>query len=220
MKEPGENPIAAPPELRLTKALLVLAATVVLGIGLVLGYFLTPKPPPPASSVMVIRPTLSVITALHDLAKLESADCHVERVIDLKDKQTRLFGLVHADDAILLVASGDVVAGVDLSKLRDGDITIDKEKKSATIRLPAPQILSSRLDNEHTYVHTRTTDILAKRKETLETEARQEAEKSIVEAAKQSGLMGRAKNNAKRTVESLVRSLGYGEVRVEFRDAE
>lgn len=196
---------------------LFVAALAALGIGVLLGRFSAPKPLPAPSSVTVIRPTPSVITALHDIAKLESASCHVERVIDLKDKQTRFFGLIHAEDAILLIASGDVVAGVDLGKLVDGDVSVDKDRHKATVRLPAPEILSSRLDNENTYVHTRSTDALAQRKENLETEARKEAEKSIVEAAKQSGLMDRAKNNAKRTVESLVRSLGYSEVDVEFR---
>jgi hypothetical protein len=197
--------------------ILFIAVAVAIGAGVAFGRWSAPKPLPTGSSIMVIRPTPSVITALRDVAKLESADCHVERVIDLKDKQTRFFGLIHAEDAILLVASGDVTAGIDLAKLADGDVVVDKNKRSASVHLPAPEILSSRIDNEHTYVHTRTTDTLAQRKETLETEARLEAEKSIVEAAKQSGLLDRAKANAKRTVEGLVRSLGYDEVHIEFR---
>ncbi len=192
-------------------------AIIAIAVGAVIGRLTAAPPPKPPDSITVVRPTPSVVTALRDLARLESAECHVERVIDLKDKQTRWFGLVHAEDAILLVASGDAVAGVDLSKLKDGDVTVDPEKKRATIRLPKPEILSSRVDNDKTYVHARSTDVLAKRKETLETEARKEAEKSIVEAAKQSGLLDRAQKNAQKTVESLVRSLGYEQITIEFR---
>lgn len=211
--EAGSGPTPpAPPRVALIAGTVIVAVLV----GVLVGRFTT-RPAPTPTSVTVIRPTPNVVTALRDLARLESAEAHVERVIDLKDKQTRLFGLLETEDAILLVASGDVTAGVDLAKLGDGDVSVDAEKKRATIRLPKPEILSSRLDNRNTYVHARTTDVLARRKENLESEARKEAERSIVEAAKESGLLDRAQKNAKRTVEAFVRSLGYSEVDVEFR---
>jgi hypothetical protein len=165
-----------------------------------------------------LRPTSSVVVAVRDLARLESAEYHIERVIDLKQKQSRFMGLVEAEDGILLVASGSVTAGVDLSKVGERDIQIDEAKSSLRIKLPAPEILSSRLDNERTYVHTRKTDLLAKRGEGLESRARQEAEKSIVEAAKESGILSRARKNSEQTVRSLVRSLGYERVDVSFKD--
>jgi len=43
--------------------------------------------------------------AVRDLARLESVAYHVERVIDVRDKQSLLFGLLKTEDAILLVAS-------------------------------------------------------------------------------------------------------------------
>ena len=124
---------------------------------------------------------------------------------------------IEAEDALLLIASGDVVAGVDLAKLADGDVVVDPDRKQARITLPAPEILSSKLDNERTYVHTRRTDVLAQRKESLEARARAEAERSIVDAAKEAGILERAKQSTRRTVETLVRSLGYIDVQVDFR---
>ena len=194
--------------------LLVLLAV---GIGLFIGRCSAPAPAAPASSVTIVRPTPAVLRAIRDLSRLESAEYHMERVVDLSEKQSRFFGLIQAEDAILLVASGDVVAGVDLSKIGEADVVIDAEKKRARIILPPPEILSSRLDNERTYVHTRKTDVLASRKESLESRAREEAERSIVDAAKEAGILDRAKQNARRTVEGLVRALGYGEVEVDFR---
>ncbi|MEZ4226363.1 MAG: DUF4230 domain-containing protein [Polyangiaceae bacterium] len=198
----------------------LLATALIVG-GTLLGYTVgrtrVPTLPPASSSVTVVRSTPSVVLALRDLARLESAEAHIERVIDLRDKQSKLFGLVQAEDAILLVASGDVVAGVDLSKLQAGDVVIDEERKRATIRLPAPEVLSAHLDNERTFVHTRQTDTLATRKEALESQARREAERSLREAATKSGVLERARKNASRTVESLVQALGYDEVKVTFR---
>ena len=168
-------------------------------------------------TVTVVRPTPDVIVAVRDLARLESAQYHVERVIDLRDRQQRLFGLVEAEDAILMVAAGEVTAGVDLTKLEDGDVVVDPEAGTAEIVLPPPEVLITRLDNDRTYVHTRETDALARRSETLETRARQEAERTLRDSALEGGILDRASRNAEQTVEVLVRSLGYDQVTVRTR---
>jgi hypothetical protein len=180
-------------------------------------YFFVPAPPAPPTTTTVIRSTPSIITAIKDLARIEGAEYHVERVIDLRDKQTSLFGLVHGEDALLLVAAGDVVAGVDLSSMRDGDISTDAEGKHASLVLPPPVLFSARLDNQRTYVHSRRTDVLAERADTLETRARQEAERTLRDAALSSGILERARANVERTITTLVRSLGYEKVEVSFR---
>lgn len=177
-----------------------------------------PDEPPPAE-VLEVRPTPDVIVAVRDLARLESASFHVERVIDLESRQRRLFGLVHAEDSILLVAAADVVAGVDLGQLQDTDVVIDATGRNATITLPPVEIFSARLDNERTYVHTRETDLLARRRESLETRARREAERTLERAAIEGGIVARAERNAARTVETLIRSLGFDSVTVQFREA-
>ena len=176
--------------------------------------------PPPERDTVVVRPTADVVVAMRDLARLESAEFHMERVIDLRDQQSRLFGMVQAEDAILMVAAGDVIAGVDLTEMRDGDVVIDPEARTATITLPPPRVLSTRLDNERTFVHTRSTDALARRREDLETRARQEAERTIGQSAVEAGILDRARRNTERTVETLVRSLGYERVVIRWSDRE
>jgi hypothetical protein len=177
-------------------------------------------PDPEPTETLVVRPTPDVIVAVRDLARLETTSYHVERVIDLTATQRRMFGLVEAEDSILLVAASDVVAGVDLTEMRDGDVVIEPDAHRAIITLPRARILSSTLDNERTYVHSRETDMLARRRESLETEARREAERTLESAALESGILERAERNAARTIESLVRSLGYQHVEVRFRQVE
>jgi hypothetical protein len=185
--------------------------------GLTIGRCSAPSPAPPAASVQVLRDTPNVITAIRDLARLESAEFHIERVIDLTETQRRFFGMVQAKDAILLVAAGDVTAGVDLAELRDSDVVVDKQAGSIEISLPPAKILSTRLDNERTYVHTRKTDALAERKESLETEARRRAEQTLETAAKEGRILERAEKNAHKTLEMLARSFGYQRVVVRTR---
>ncbi len=194
-----------------------------LGIGL--GLFAlksctAPSPPllpPMTSSVTLVRPTPDVLVAVRDLARLESAAFHMERVIDLTDKQSKLWGMITTEDAILLVAVAEVTAGVDLQKLTAADVVVDPARRTARIELPAPEVLHAALDNDKTYVHSRKTGTLADRHENLESRARKEAEHTLVESARQAGLLSRAGENARRTVEVLVHSLGYDKVEVSVR---
>lgn len=188
---------------------------VTLGIGYLVGVWRTGRGTSDAETI--VRPTASVVLALREVARLEGAVAHVERVIDLREKQSRFAGLVVAEDAILLVASGEVIAGIDFSELDEDAVSVDRERSRARIELPQVRILAQRLDGEHTYVHTRTTDALARRQENLETRARQEAERTLVAAAIETGLLDRAEESTRRTVGSLVRSLGFTEVEVVFR---
>ncbi|OLC57653.1 MAG: hypothetical protein AUH85_02730 [Chloroflexi bacterium 13_1_40CM_4_68_4] len=175
---------------------------------------------PVGTATTVVRSAPSVVVAVRDLARLESAQYHVERVIELRDRQSRFFGLVTAEDAILLVAVGEVTAGVDLSLLRDADVVVDSASGTARVTLPAAQVLSTRLDNDQTWIYSRTTDLLAQRHEDLETRARQEAERTLEQSALERGILDRARTNAERTIESLIRSLGYTYVTVVWREAD
>jgi hypothetical protein len=203
----------------------MLALVGMLGIGVFFGILggkscsapALPVIPPFSSSVSVLRSTPSVLVAVRDLARLESASFHMERVIDLTDKQSQLFGLIQTEDAILLVAVADVSAGVDLQQLTTDDVVVSPDKKSAKLTLPAPQVFHAELDNSKTYVHTRRTGALATRQENLETRARQEAERTLVDAALQAGLLARASDNARRAVEGVVRALGYEQIEVTVR---
>lgn len=164
-----------------------------------------------------LRSSPSVVVAVRDLARLESVEYHVERVIDLRDRQSLLFGLVRTQDAILFVAVGQVSAGVDLQELGEKDVVVDREKGTARITLPPARVHAVRLDNERSWVYARTTDLLAQRREDLETRARREAERTLEKAALDSGILQRARTNAEQTVAALVRSLGYTSVIVTSR---
>jgi hypothetical protein len=166
-----------------------------------------------------LQSTPNVIVAIRDLARLEGTEFRIERVISLKDKQSRFFGLIRPEDAILLVASGTVTAGVDLSRLAEGDVEVDQERRSVNIVLPSSTVFSARLDNQRTFVFKRDTDVLAERADSLETRARQEAERTLATAAEEGRILEHSNDSVRRTVETLIRSLGYRIVNVSFRGA-
>jgi hypothetical protein len=165
-----------------------------------------------------IRTTPGVITAIHDVARLEATVFHIEKVIEATEQQTRLWGFVQAKDALLLVAVGDVVAGVDLAKVRPEDVRADTTTRSIQVRLPAPDIISSTLDERATHVYARSTDTLAARNEQLEGQARRTAEETMRKAAIDAGVLERARASADRTVRALLHSFGYDRVDVDWAD--
>jgi hypothetical protein len=194
-------------------------AALVLAIGVGAGFLAGRAREPASLESVTSRPTLSVVLAVRDLSRLEAASFHMEKVIELTDEQSRLFGLVTARDQILLVAVGDVVAGVDLAKLGDTDVAVDPGG-GVRVVLPAPEVLSTAIDEAQTHVYGRTTDLLAARKDELEGLARKEAAEQLEKGARAGGILDRARASAERTVRALLQSLGFKRVIVEWRGVE
>src|SRR5258706_16333428 len=67
------------------------------GFGLI-AYLVADRLTQPSSSRTVIRPTGTILMAVKDLARLETNELHMEKEIDLTDKQSRFFGLIGATD--------------------------------------------------------------------------------------------------------------------------
>lgn len=166
---------------------------------------------------VVARPSPAILVAVRDLARLETTEVHVEKVVDLSDRQSRLFGLVQAKDALLLVAVGRVTVGIDLSRLGEDDVAMDPETGVARFTLPAPEVFSARLVEDETYVYTRSTSLFARRNEQLETQARREALRAIEKAALEGDVMARARAQAERTLRALATQLGAKRVEIDWR---
>lgn len=171
-----------------------------------------PDPAPPS-----LRPTGTIFMAIRDVARLETSELHLEKVIDLTDKQSRFFGLLDTSDAVLLIAAGDVTIGIDLTKVGERDFVVDRAAGTATLTLPPPEVLSVRLDEAHTYVYARTTGLFAERNEQLESKARQEAVRAIGEATKQNDIMEKARARAELQLQQLLERFGVTHTIVGWR---
>jgi hypothetical protein len=185
-----------------------------------LAAFVVLRPEKPAQNEVVqLRTTPGVITAIRDMARLETTSYHVEKVVEATDTQAHLWGLLEAKDDMLLIAAGDVVAGVDLSKVRDEDVRVDPAAHSVHLRLPKPEVLSSSLDQKASHVYSRHTDVLAQRREQLEGEARRQAEEQMRGQAVDAGILDHARTSAEVTLRALLQALGFQRVELDWRDA-
>ncbi len=173
-------------------------------------------PSPTTVSVDVAR-SPNVLTAMRDLARLQTEQFHFERTVDMTRTESRFYGVIEGKDRLLLVASGDVTAGVDLEGLAEGDVKVDWPNRAVTMTLPSARILSSDLDEAHTRVFERHTSLFAHRDENLESAARAKAEEDMSAAAREAGILRRADERAQQTVEALLRSLGFQKVDVHSR---
>lgn len=176
----------------------------------------TPTPTKTPTSTPTPTPTPRVvITEIKSLGRLETVQFLMQTVIDLERQPTNIWGQVFGTDELLLVASGEVVAGFDLAKLREQDITVRGDH--ITIALPPPQILYSRVDNQETYVYERKTGLFRKPDPRIETEARQLAEQAMVERAHRGDILRQAENNGRVQIEGLLRSFGFTDILIIVR---
>ena len=112
-------------------------------------------------------------------------------------------------DKLLLVAQGEVIAGVDLGRLADGAVVVDGTTVSITI--PSSEIFVATLNNDATFVYDRQTGLLGQQVD-LETLARQQAEDAILTAAIEKGILNMAQENANAVIQRLLEAVGFENV--------
>lgn len=148
----------------------------------------------------------AVVKEIRSLSRLETSSYTVEKIID-KGNNGNIFQNLLFGNSILLIAHGQVIGGFDLANLSQDSIKTNG--KSITINLPPPQILSVSLDESQTRVYDRQKGILANSKTDLESEARVSAINAIRKAACDGGILNNSSENAKKQLESILKSFGF-----------
>lgn len=177
----------------------------------------TPTPTPTNTPTPTPTPIV-VITHINALGRLETTEFAMQTVIDLENEPGNIWEQLVGSDKLLLVAEGEVVAGFDLSQVKDKNIIV--QGTNVTMNLPAPQILYTRIDNDKTYVVERDTGFLVKPDQTLESRARQIAEKSLTDWALERGIIQKAEEYGRVQIENLLRSLGFTNITINVEESE
>src|SRR6476660_7317238 len=145
-------------------------------------------------SIDVSQPT--VVDRIQRLHRLETVVYTIDKIVS-GAKENPLFPDFLAGDRILLLVHGEVVAGIDFSTLKPGDVRV--EGKHVQLHVPATQVFSTRLDSAKTRVYSRQTGLLVPTDPNLESQVRQEAERQLTEAALADGILRTAQQNASQT---------------------
>ena len=195
----------------LVLAFAIVVLGVALGVGLarfgsllpVVGPLLGEKPPRTTTGPVVVE-GIKELDQLATVRWTESVPVTRETGGDILD---RLFN----GEKVLVIATGEVEAGVDLGDIGKDDVTVNDD--TVTIDLPEPEILSASLDEEKTRVYDRDFSPLNFRPDDdLVRDARLRAVEEI-RAARENNILDTAENNSEDSVRAFVTTLGFEEVR-------
>src|SRR5258708_15410026 len=150
-------------------------------------------------------------TRVRDLNRLETATMHVTSISTVKQPYDLIPNAL-AGDELTLYATGDVIAGVDLSLLKQEDVRREPDG-TIVVRLPPPQLLVSRIDNRTTRVSGRRTGVFRRADIGMEGRARQYAEQNIRNEAIHKGILPLAQQNAEARIAGLLHTLRATKVR-------
>jgi hypothetical protein len=164
-----------------------------------------------SGSKLMFKSSSQVITKMQSLQRLETAQFTLETIIDGGTSGNQIQQLLFGD-RILLIAHGQVIAGVDLAGLKESDVEL--MGTTLKITLPPTQVLVTALDSEKTRVYDRRQGLLTKGNVNLESEARKSAEGSLLAAACEGGILTQAATNAQKELEQFFSLAGFTKVTV------
>ncbi len=159
---------------------------------------------------------------IQELNELSTAEAFSKVIIEREDNA--LFGkeigidLPGTKRQLLVVIPGSVRAGIDFSKVSEGDIKLNEETKTATLTLPPAEFLGGPelfMDQVEVYTYDGLfrsgTDI------SEAYELADEAKKMMLEETKGQGVLQTAETNAARSVQEMFGLVDY-DVTVKFKE--
>ena len=158
-------------------------------------------------AIDISQPT--VIASIQRLARLESVVYTMDKVVE-GDRTSQYLPDILTGDKLLMIVHGQAVAGVDLSQVQASSVQIDG--RSVLLTMPPAQLLSVSLDNSKTRVYSRVTGLLVPADPNLESEVREKAEAGLRQSALDSGILTTAEGNARATLTTMLRSLGFQQI--------
>ncbi|MFJ2262162.1 DUF4230 domain-containing protein [Streptomyces sp. NPDC087844] len=164
-------------------------------------------------------PTL--LKSIQDISRYDAASGNFQVVVDL-EKDTKYLPDAVRGTRTLYVGAGTVDSYVDLGKIRDKDVRVNKDRTSATLRLPHAALGKPALDPDHSYAVSKQRGLLDRLGDVFSDNPNDEravqrlAARHIGDAAKDSELTARAEENTTSMLKGLLGSLGFKEVRVTY----
>ena len=198
-------------------ALVVVVLSVGLGVGISSFNFVERMPLiGPLLQERPARTTTSpvVVEGIRGLDQLATVKVTESIIVTRESASDNALDRLFSGEKVLLVASGNVEAGVDLSAIGDNDVRVEND--TVTLRLPDPEVLSANLDEENTRVYDRDYSLLNLRPDDdLVEEARTTAEDRLEAAARENDILETAETNAEDSIRAFVTTLGFKKVEFE-----
>jgi len=153
----------------------------------------------------------TIITEVRKLNQLVTVQFSIQRVVGIREPKVPV-----GEESILLMVQGEVLAGVDLDRLRDRDVTYAGDR-TVTVALPPARLFKSFLDESQTKIwdrHITWWTPWVPYNPDLEHKARLQAISDVRDAALKMGIIERAQKNAEVSIRELFSALN---LRVNFK---
>jgi CRISPR/Cas system-associated protein Csx1 len=152
------------------------------------------------------------VLAFKEMSELATVEYIVTKIVKAEDNQTWYkFG----DRKILMSCEASIKAGIDFSKINEGDITI--EGKSISLVLPKAHFISMNIKPEDVRVEYVETGLFRDDFTTAERDALlAQGEKQIRNSTEALGVLTAAETNASLFISNYLKTLGYNRINIRF----
>ncbi|MBT2401462.1 DUF4230 domain-containing protein [Streptomyces sp. ISL-100] len=165
----------------------------------------------------------ALLKSIQDMSRYEAASGNFQVVVDL-EKDAKFLPDAIRGTRTLYVGAGTVGAYVDLGKVGEGQVTVNEERTTATLRLPHARLGKPALDADRSYAVSKERGLLDRLGDFFSDNPADEravnrlAARHIGEAAEESELAARAEKNTTSMLQGLLHSLGFEDVTVRYGD--
>lgn len=176
----------------------------------------------PFGSDTVDRSQPALLRALEDLSQYRAATAQFELLLDVEEDARFLPSFLKGERTVF-VAAGSVDAYVDFAAMGADGVEVSANRRSVKITLPRARLSDPSVDLSRSYVAVRDRGLLDRVGSVFSDNPAGErefyllAEKKLERAALESGVVDAAERNTEKMLVSLVRSLGFTEVVVDFK---
>lgn len=169
----------------------------------------TPSPTP------LPTPT-PIVVGWHELGYLTSVEYTLQTVVEVEREQV-LLGVISSKDRVLLLAVGNVQAGIDMSAIKDKNVTINGTTVKLT--LPRAQVTGVELLPTETRIYDSEQSWFLSEYEGIEVEALNTARIQLESwAVDRNAILSQAEKTASRQLFSFLRQLGFEDIEITFEN--
>ncbi|MBW8483863.1 DUF4230 domain-containing protein [Actinomadura parmotrematis] len=162
----------------------------------------------------------AVLQSIQNMSRYEAASGQYQVIVDL-EKDAKYLPSTVQGKRTLFVGYGTVDAYVDFGKLPKGAVTVNKDRTTATIKLPKAQLEATNVDPKRSYVYSAQRGLFNRIGDAFSNNPNDQqqlyvlASQKIQAAANESGLRDRADQNTRTMLVNLLKSLGFKTVTVQ-----
>jgi hypothetical protein len=178
----------------------------------------------PFAETTTVRSQPVILKSITNLSRYEAASGSFQVVVDLTKRSSLIPSFLEGSET-LFIGQGDDIAFVDFATLKNGAITVNKDRTSVTVTLPKPQLEPAVLNVNQSYVYAEQQGLFNRignffsGNPNSQQQVYQIAQGKIEAAARQSPLLADAQKNTEGMLTGMLTSLGFQHVTVNFGTA-